>query len=664
MTTTFRLAVTLLAGTAAWIDSLSAATIRVDPVDGDDANDGSAWIADGQGAGPRKSIHQAVADVATAGGGDVWLKKGLHQPEGVFSAGSYNGAAIVMRNGVSLLGGFDGDEADASERTLPPDPRDTIIDVSTTAAGSPAFHVLLYRQVSNAAVEGITLRGGRGTSGFADGSGCGATLDNSRVGLFFRHCHFIDNRTTHIDGHGGALQLSNSSSATFEDCLFAANAAATRVGGVLYVANSSQSLPVFRRCTFSGNMAGRGGALYPENDSGSASTTAENCVFAGNFATEYGGAVYNNGRFVATNSLFAGNRSNGVGGAVTMLRNSYAAIANCAFLENSVANTSNGILQASLFGAGNVSLWTIRNTTIAHNTGRGIYEENANSSTMRVDEISNSLFFANSNGDLRTPENTILTGAAALNARPEGTVSNTVGTAPLHADVPAGGTWTSRTVDGAYVTYTDSAATFDPATVRNLLVRPDAAQPFILPVFDATPTTITVVVAPEISTLLGETVAYSFRDYANVAGSGTQDTGADFTAGAPATARDIRGILRPRGAAFDIGPWEIPSAPFATSIVLQIVPNPAFAGQQVDLTATVTADNPSGAVEFYADDQLLGTDFMDGAGVATYSTTTLAVGTYTIKATWDGSSSSTGAISNEIELAIEPAPPGDGMVIR
>jgi hypothetical protein len=80
--------------------------------------------------------------------------------------------------------------------------------------------------------------------------------------------------------------------------------------------------------------------------------------------------------------------------------------------------------------------------------------------------------------------------------------------------------------------------------------------------------------------------------------------------------------------------------PPPSSTLLNAAPNPAFAGQSVTLTATVTgpALTPVGAVTFYDGPTLLGNRMLDITGHASLSVTTLSVGPHTLTAAYAGSS--------------------------
>jgi len=80
-----------------------------------------------------------------------------------------------------------------------------------------------------------------------------------------------------------------------------------------------------------------------------------------------------------------------------------------------------------------------------------------------------------------------------------------------------------------------------------------------------------------------------------------------------------------------------------TTTSLTASPNPAGSGQPVTLTATVIPASPgvmlAGSVTFQDGGTAIGTGTLNGAGIATFTTSTLAVGTHTLMATYAGGGS-------------------------
>ncbi|UCE60170.1 MAG: hypothetical protein JSU63_00170 [Phycisphaerales bacterium] len=148
-------------------------------------------------------------------------------------------------------------------------------------------------------------------------------------------------------------------------------------GGGMYNAGGS---PTIRRCRFTGNHAGYGGAL--RNDGGTG-TNLVNCVFYGNVASNWGGAIDNfSAGLTLVNCLFVGNQTPGEGGA---MHNdlSEASLVNCTIAGNT-ADRGGG-----LFNYVGVSL-TITNTILWDNndssgTSEGAQVYNNPSNVVEVD---------------------------------------------------------------------------------------------------------------------------------------------------------------------------------------------------------------------------------------------------------------------------------------
>ena len=97
-----------------------------------------------------------------------------------------------------------------------------------------------------------------------------------------------------------------------------------------------------------------------------------------------------------------------------------------------------------------------------------------------------------------------------------------------------------------------------------------------------------------------------------------------------------------------------------TTTTLVSSTNPSVFGQAVTFTATVSpvapaAGTPSGTVTFKDGTTPLGTGTLNGAGVATFTTSTLAVGHHNITAVYGGDASFNGSTSNSVDQVVEKA---------
>jgi Bacterial Ig-like domain (group 3) len=101
-----------------------------------------------------------------------------------------------------------------------------------------------------------------------------------------------------------------------------------------------------------------------------------------------------------------------------------------------------------------------------------------------------------------------------------------------------------------------------------------------------------------------------------------------------------------------------PAAPTATTAMLVISAAAASSGAPVTFTATITSSTsgtPTGTVTFLDGAAVLGTGMLNGSGVASFTTSTLAVGTHSITAKYYGSANFAGSTSAAVMETITPA---------
>jgi len=100
--------------------------------------------------------------------------------------------------------------------------------------------------------------------------------------------------------------------------------------------------------------------------------------------------------------------------------------------------------------------------------------------------------------------------------------------------------------------------------------------------------------------------------------------------------------------------------PAATRTVVATSGSPSTFGQSVTFTATVTARSPGsgvpfGTVEFKDGSTVIGTGTLNGAGQATLTTSTLAVGSHSITAVFEGDTDFTTSTSTAITQRVTKA---------
>lgn len=287
------------------------------------------------------TAYKYLQDALTAAAGatgtkEIRIARGSYKPDqGAGQLAGNRSASFELWNGVTLRGGYAGPGAPD------PDGRDIFANETTLSGdlvgndgpfavnmGDNSYHVL-RRQGSgaNAALDGLTIRGGNANATEYPNNGGGA-IWNYGTQLTLTDCTFRNN----FAGSGGALITWNA--VTMLRCLFVANQAeygaaiwnvtsaplsavncrfvdnvATVSGGVTF---NAAGAPRYLNCIFENNRARYGGILL--NHSGIPSFI--NCTFVGNTAIENAGIlwIYNADSVVFQNCIIWANNTppNGV----------------------------------------------------------------------------------------------------------------------------------------------------------------------------------------------------------------------------------------------------------------------------------------------------------------------------------------------------------------
>ena len=134
----------------------------------------------------------------------------------------------------------------------------------------------------------------------------------------------------------------------------------------------------------------------------------------------------------------------------------------------------------------------------------------------------------------------------------------------------------------------------------------------------------------------------------------------DVVLGSPLSASDCDDVARPvagpgSGVPIgDLGAFEWHLTLPATTTTLTSSTNPAPFGTSVTFTATVSSasNTPAGTVTFFDGATSLGTDTLNGSGVATLTTTALSVGNHSITAAYGGNATNSASTSTVLIQSI------------
>ena len=291
---------------------------------------------------------------AVAGSGDeIWVAEGVYYPdEGTGQTDNDTHSIFTLINGVSIYGGFAGNESMVGQRdaTLHPailsgdiDKNDLNTDGNNIAEtyadiqGVNAWHVTLGSFTDSTAVlDGFTITAGFAPGGYASstvpwvdsGNGGGMLVINGSPTL--SHLIFSGN-VSFVNGGGLFSGLDPSfpgaSNPTLTDIAFNGNYSV--YGGGMFNLSSNPSMANF---TFSNNTANWGGGLY--NKLGD--PVLVNFTFSTNQASNLGGGMFvESGSPILTNLTFSGNAASSGGGM-------YNDNGNPTLINTILANSTNG----------------------------------------------------------------------------------------------------------------------------------------------------------------------------------------------------------------------------------------------------------------------------------------------------------------------------------
>ncbi|WP_300671995.1 choice-of-anchor U domain-containing protein [Desulfoluna sp.] len=237
---------------------------------------------------------------------EVWVAAGIYKP-GVEDRSEY----FQMAKGVSIYGGFSGDEDPATFNIINRDfiSNATVLSGDIGAEGDDTdncYHVFYHSGDlsldETAVLDGFTVTGGK-----ADGDNVrseGGGMYNVLSSPIIRNCTFVDNYA--VEG-GGMHNVS--SSPVLTNCIFVGNSALEGGGGMCGLSSSS----VLTNCLFSDNTVsyGYGGGMY---NGLYCSPKLMNCTFSGNRGLGghdgmSGRAVTSLSSTVLTNCIFWGDTS-------------------------------------------------------------------------------------------------------------------------------------------------------------------------------------------------------------------------------------------------------------------------------------------------------------------------------------------------------------------
>ncbi|MEE9367545.1 MAG: hypothetical protein V3V05_01645 [Pontiella sp.] len=257
------------------------------------------------------TVQGAINAASDAGGGDVWVKAGVHKSDGLSRS-----STIELKPNVALYGGFRGNETQMDQRNVKANR--TILSGEFGRVGATSdnsFHVLTG--ASHSRIDGFIITRGNANS-----------AAEHRFG-------------------GGLLFPPDSSGAVIANCTFEKNYAES--GGAIHIRSSNI---LVTNCTFYSNSAESGGAIA---STGRSELKILDSIFSSNFAAVTGGSIVLTveAKAILEKTSFLYNATDGKGGAISArseLKNGMElTIKECGFSENSATKGGGAIFLSGAY---------------------------------------------------------------------------------------------------------------------------------------------------------------------------------------------------------------------------------------------------------------------------------------------------------------------------
>lgn len=337
-----------------WAADPTTSVFYVDAAFQGENQTGESWLS------AYSSLQDAIDRASKAGGGEIWVKAGVYNPDAKNRMASFK-----LRPGVKLYGGFRGTETSREGRNPAGNRAILSGDIGKLGIDSDnSFHILTG--CSDALLDGFTFSRGNADGMDSEGTGGGILVLSGSRNFTVANCTFeknaatwqggaifiddsqlyITNCTFYANGasSGGGIATKGKSALTVLQSLYSSNFARMS-GGAVLLAHQTQA--AFTNCTFLNNSCQvNGGALSAESKLDfDLSIEIHDCTFTGNFARENAGALYFAGKFspVVKNCRFARNTSMGGAGVIGIQNGVMAVVSGCSYTKNKGAKNVGNI---------------------------------------------------------------------------------------------------------------------------------------------------------------------------------------------------------------------------------------------------------------------------------------------------------------------------------
>jgi hypothetical protein len=282
---------------------------------------GSSW----SNSLPGIELPNQVAAAST--GTQFWLAKGTYKP----TTSTNQAVSFTIASGVSVYGGFAGNETDLKQRKL--NQNETILsgDLGIQYNQTIYSEILIYISDLRTPIriDGLTIRDTYQITNREGGGGIHVDVSAGVHSLQVTNCRFLNHRVFSTFSGGGGIMV------------FSREGAHCNI--------------TIQNCYFANNLVGYGGAYMPYSAGGTHTSLVEDCIFDSNRVYHFGGAI-SNYYSSSLNSLiirrcqFLNNTSGwayaNFGGALDIAPGTNT-IEDCLFANNSTPNGKGGAVYIS-----------------------------------------------------------------------------------------------------------------------------------------------------------------------------------------------------------------------------------------------------------------------------------------------------------------------------
>lgn len=274
-------------------------------------------------------LQNAIDDLAGTSGepGEVWVAEGVYEPHTQMVMGKTETVYFLMRDGISVYGGFAGTESSKSERAMKTGGMPWDFEHETILQGNHYDGICTWNSISNCweptsnsrhivwmaphagapafkyntELNGFTIQGGYadgdGDDTYKPGRGAGVYMSSSTT---LSNCIVRENRAYH---EGGGVFMNTGK---VESCLIYNNSSIHSNGGAVFMDNSG----LVRHCAIINNSAHNGGGVYMDRNRVTAGQQYHpeyliltSSIVSNNHSTENGAVFCNKGGIVLQSTI-------------------------------------------------------------------------------------------------------------------------------------------------------------------------------------------------------------------------------------------------------------------------------------------------------------------------------------------------------------------------